>query len=408
MEINIRQPREDELEKYFRACEAAFGYVPTADEIKRYSQLVESERLLIAEAGDEVVGAAGAYRFNLSVPGGDLPTAGVTQVGVLPSHRRRGVLTSLMAQQLKDARTWNEPIAALWCSEASIYGRYGYGMAGRQAAFEIEKDKAEFRNPFDSSGQVRLVELEDAMKLLPDVYERARSIVPGMPSRSGVWWRNHRLADDEDSRRGGGPMWRAVLEINGEPAAYALYRHHAQWGKFGTPEGHAQVAECVTTSDDAARTMWSYLLSLDLTPRIRADHEPSDSILLLSLKEIRRLGFVLKDGLWIRIVDIEQALSLRAYNGSGAVVFELRDSFCPWNRGRWKLTVRDGEGRVDPTTEDPDLSLSADALGSTYLGGIGFVELQRAGDISECAPGAVERADDLFRSARAPWCPEIF
>ena len=106
----------------------------------------------------------------------------------------------------------------------------------------------------------------------------------------------------------------------------------------------------------------------------------------------------------MRLVDVGAALSARTYAGDDAVVLDVRDEFCPWNEGRWKV-----EGGAATRTEDAaDLALDVADLGSVYLGGFTFRDLGRAGRVEELREGAIDRADASFRTDGAPWCPEIF
>ena len=138
--------------------------------------------------------------------------------------------------------------------------------------------------------------------------------------------------------------------------------------------------------------------------RVRAQLLPLDHELFLLLREPRRLSFEYRDGLWVRLVDVEAALNARSYKPGEPVVIELGDEFCPWNAGRWRLGP-DGAERTDAEAE---LAMPVESLGSAYLGGFGFGELARAGRVEELAEGALDRADGLFRADRYPWCPEIF
>ena len=95
----------------------------------------------------QIVGGAGAFPFELSVPGGSLPCAGVTAVGVHPTHRRRGVLRSMMDAQLRDVHERGEPIAALWASEETIYGRFGYGIASWAGELKVPHEWDAFAAP---------------------------------------------------------------------------------------------------------------------------------------------------------------------------------------------------------------------------------------------------------------------
>jgi predicted acetyltransferase len=408
MNLTIRSCREDEIETFVATCVAAFHDETSESWLQRDARMLETERALIALDEDVPVGTAAAYRFDLSIPGGSPPVAGVTLVGVLPSHRRRGVLTALMRRQLEDAHAWKEPLAALWCSESNIYQRFGYGMATRQAFTSIERDRALFRVPREPVGRVRLLDVPETLKTFPRVYERVRAQVPGMPSRTPEWWETYTLADDKEDREGGGPMGRALLEVDGRAEAYALYRMKHSWDSDHLPAGTLTVLEAMATSTRSVHALWSFLFGIDLVARIEAHKQPADWELILMLAEFRRLRFTLQDGLWVRIVDVDRALSARSYAGDGALVLALVDHFCPWNEGTWKLVAGSSGASVERTSQAPDLKLDAAALGAAYLGGVSFGELQRAGDVRELRPGAVELADALFRSDRAPWCPEEF
>jgi predicted acetyltransferase len=362
--------------------------------------LLREERLHVATDDGAIVAGAGAFEFELTVPGGPMPTAGVTVVGVLPTHRRRGVVRELMSAQLKDAHARGEPIAALWASEGGFYGRFGYGMASVCADIEIPKAHTAFNRAVDWSGTTRLVTADEACELFPQVYERVAPTTPGMISRSPEWWKDRRLADSEWRRAGGGELTFAVLEEAAGPEAYACYRLNFSYAD-GVPTGTTVVVEAMGATPAATAAVWRYLLDVDWMAKVEAELLPVDHPLHLMLLEQNRMKFRVGDGIWIRPVDVGAALAARAYAGDGDVVLEVSDAFCPWNDGRYG---RDGSR----TTASPDLRVSVDALGCVYLGGFTFSDLLRAGRVEEVRKDAIARADALFRTDRKPWCPEIF
>jgi predicted acetyltransferase len=394
-------PSQEELPEFIRLIEAAFGGEPHEEEIERWSRTLEAERMLWVSDGDLKIATAGAFSFQLTIPGGELPAAGVTVVGVLPSHRRRGILTQMMREQIDDIRSRGEPLAILWASEASIYGRFGYGLATKAAKITLDRDRAVFRDRSDPVGATRLVTLEQAIDILPDIYESVRLETPGMYARSRVWWETGALADPEHARQGAGPLFCAVLELDDEPEAYALYRLKGNWDE-GVPKSTLRVREVMATSPVALREIWRFLLGVDLVAQVETWGVPPDYPLFLMLTEARRLRMTLGDALWLRLVDFEAALAARTYADGDPVVLEVRDSFCDWNEGVWR--VPDAER----TDEKPDLRLDASDLGSAYLGGISFAELARAGLVEELREGGIGRADALFRTHVTPWCPEVF
>ena len=194
-----------------------------------------------------------------------------------------------------------------------------------------------------------------------------------------------------------------MLEVDGRPQAYAIYRLNAAFGSLG-PETTIVTLEVVGATPAATASIWRYLLDIDWTQTVSARLQPVDSPLFLLLARPNFSRPVISDGLWIRLVDVGTALEQRAYTGDGALVLDLRDEFCPWNEGCWRV----GPGESARTTYGADLALEVSDLAGPYLGGFTFRELQRAGRVVELRDGAVARADKLFRSDVAPWCPEIF
>ena len=405
MAIEIRRP--DDVRRFLETGSTAFQVELRSEDAERDERILEPERMFAAYDGDLLVGTAADIALTLTVPGAELPAAGVTLVGVLPTHRRRGILNQLMRTELDEIAARGEPLAILWASETPIYGRYGYGMATVRMAIEAERDRMRFRGDPRPVGQVRLVSEEEAARIVPPIYERVRRETPGMFARSEAWWREYRLPDPEHYRHGAGPRYFAVLDLDGADEAYARYRVKDDW-QDGVSASTLRVIEAVATSPVAHRELWRYLFGVDLVHKIESWLLPVDDPLFLLVTEPRRLRPRPGDGLWLRIVDVERAISARTYAADGAVSLELTDAFLLENAGVWRLEVSGGEARVSRSDAEPELRLDVADLGSAYLGGFTFAELARALRVEELAEGAVERADDLFRTRSAPWCPEIF
>jgi predicted acetyltransferase len=368
----------------------------------------EPDRIIAAFDGAQPVAAAGALTFRLSVPGGEASAAGVTLVGVSPSHRRRGILRSMMRHQLDDVRARGEPLAVLWASEGAIYQRFGYGLATLNGTFEIERGRAIFARPAPAEGTVRLVERDTAMGIFPSLYDRIRVETPGMVARTETWWQWITLHDTDVARAANGMKFLAVYEAGGAVEGTAVYRVKPDWDDRG-PNGRLVAMEVLATTPRATRDLWSWLFEVDLVRLVRAVRGPVPHPLQLLLAEPRRLGFTVGDALWLRVVDVLGALQARTYGRPGTLVLEVQDGFCPWNAGRWRLDVgEDGRGGVEPTTAVPDVTLEASDLAATYLGTFRFSELARVGRVVENTTGALLRADALFASPRAPWCSTMF
>lgn len=401
MTIEIRLVPPERHPEFTMPLRTAFGMRFDAERAARMMRLTEVHHRIGAFDGEQIVGTAGAFSFTMTTPGGAVPAAGLSMVGVLPTHRRRGILNRLVQRHFEEARAGGFPVAALWASEGQIYGRYGYGVATVSASISIERDRAVFRRPAPQGGTFRLLDEEQARAPFKAIYERVRAATPGMLSRTDLWWDFRRLGDFDESTP---PLQRVLLTIDGQPEGYALHRFTDKISIPGIAELDLGVMEAVATSPAATAMLWRYLCDIDLVRRIEATGLPPTHPLFTTVSEARRLRMKVEDGLWIRLLDVEAALAARRFPDHGAVTFELTDALCPWNAGGYHV----GDGRVTRTSTRPDLRLDAAALGSLYLGGIGVRQLADAGDIEELTDGAVDRADALFRSPRAPWCPEIF
>ena len=406
MSTEIRNIKKKHLEQFVATIEHAFGTELRASDIPTFERKIDLDRMHAAFEDEEIVGTAGVFPFRLTIPGNVVDAAGVTMVGVLPSHRRRGILRSMMEIQMLDARKRSEHVAILWASEESIYQRFGYGFASSQGHINIERERATFLDDEGPVGRSRMVPTEERLKVLPSIYDRIRKDTPGMYERSQTWWEAHSLYDPEHLRHGASPYFCAVVELDGSPSAYAVYRIKSRWAEDTTPASVVEVHEALATSPAATREMWRYLFGIDLVQRITAYYLPADWPVFLMVPEPRRLRFSSSDSLWLRIVDVEGALADRSYATETVLVLDVIDDFCPWNHACWKLDT--GTGRATRTNEAPDLRMKVNALAGPYLGGFTFSELAAADRIVEVTNGALERADAAFRTSRKPWCPENF
>ena len=380
-----------------------FGIQPTPPDAERFVPFVEASRAFAARENGAVVGGCASFPFELTVPGGVVAAAGLSVVGVLPTHRRRGILRDMMRAQLDDVHRRGEPVGYLWASEDTIYGQFGYGQASLSANIDVPKAHTAFAQPFESRARFEILDEAAAIEPMSRVYDRVRREHPGMVSRNADWWRIRRLADPENRRQGGGVLNRVVLLHDGEPQGYALYRIHQQF-EAGSTTGHVNVIEAIGAGFEATRDLWRFLFDIDWVARVKAMVLPLDHPLLMLAARPRELKFLVHDGVWVRLVDVAAALAARRMGAGEPVVIEVADAFCPWNAGRWKVTPAGAE-RTDAAAE---LACDVTALGAAYLGGFPFRQLARAGRVEVRREGALARADALFAADRAPWCPEIF
>lgn len=411
---HIRVPAPDQVRSYMPPILLAFGESFSEAEVDDWLKLVEPDRWLGAfgnERSELVVGCATAHSMRLTVPGGEVAAAAVTGVGVRPDHRRRGILRALMRRQLDDVHARGEPVAVLWASEGAIYGRFGYGLAAWDGFCEVDTTRTVFATRAPLEGVVRILDEQAAAQVIPAVYDAMRAHTPGALSRSEAWWRSGTLADPEYSRHGASPKYRVVFEADGQAEGYAIYRVKEDWDHRG-PRNVLKVSEAVWTTPRALRGLWRYLFDVDLVRTVEIHRAPVPNPLQLVLAEPRALGLVTGDGLWVRIVDLPAALSARRYATADELVLDVRDDFCPWNAGRWRLRS-EGEpwvatAELVPTDAPADVALEAADLAAIYLGGVRPSELAAAGRVVELAPGGLRRADAMFAAERAPWCVTMF
>jgi predicted acetyltransferase len=254
------------------------------------------------------------------------------------------------------------------------------------------------------TGTTRLVGHDEALRVFPRIYDRVRRGQPGFISRSKPWWELRKLDDRPERRRGAGELCRVLLEIDGKPVGYAIYRIKVRWDE-ATNKSEVHVLEAIGDSPVAVRELWRYLLAIDWVAEIQCDALPADHPLFLLVQRPNSLKWRVFDGLWLRLVDVGAALSARSTADGGPVTLDVAaDPIFPDNVGAW--TVADGAARR--AKRRADIRLDIQALACAYLGGFTFADLARAGRVEEVARGGIARADALYRVDRKPWCPEIF
>ncbi|HEY6275161.1 MAG TPA: GNAT family N-acetyltransferase [Streptosporangiaceae bacterium] len=398
---------------------------PSAASLARLQARLELDRTLGAFDGPAMVGGAGAYSFRMRVPGAMAAVAGVTMVGVLPTYRRRGILSSLMRQQLDDVHGRGEAVAALFASEAGIYQRYGYGRASWHASYELRGGEGALAPgaPADDALRLRLTDPESARAELAKVYETVLAERPGLYARNDAWW-DRRLADTPEDRGGASPLRCVIAEDGAGPRGYALFTGYSRWHEATfLPDSSVSVREIMTADPAAAAAIWGDLLSRDLATEFHAQLRPVDDPVLFLLADPRRLRMTVADGLWVRLVDVPAALGQRRYACPVDAVIEVTDGLCGWNQGRWRLTAGGAGGPAagraggqppgfaatcEPTSAPADIALPVSTLGAIYLGGTRLGPLAAAGQATELRPGALAALSAALSWDPAPWCPEIF
>jgi predicted acetyltransferase len=415
----IRPISEAEYPAFHAVDSEAFNSRWPAELDREYEKVTfEFDRSLAAFDGSLIVGSACAYTFQMSAPGTLVPTAGVSAVGVLPSYRRRGILTSLMRRQLAGLSEGGEAVAALFASEPGIYGRFGYGVSSMHSRFSVRRGEgrmmpAALQAAAEQGGlgpvRLRSVAAEPATAELTKVYEQAVPQRPGMMVRDDRWWQNA-LADPDWARDGSGPQRCIIAEDSSGPRGYAVFSASPAWDADGLPASTLTVRELMALDPQASAALWADLLSRDLVGEVSARLRPVDDPLLYQLADMRRARPKISDGLWVRIIDIAAALTQRHYAREVDVVIEVTDDLLPANAGRWHLRAGpSGTGASCARTSAPaDVALPVASLGAAYLGGTRLGTLARAGQAAELRPGTLAALSTAMSWDPVPWCPMIF
>jgi len=402
----LRPVTDGEFGAWARMIADTYGADRTAEEIANQRAATALDRTVAAFDGDTPVGGASVYARLLTVPGAVMPVAGVASVGVAPTHRRRGILTSMMRRLLTEVyERGDEPVAALRPTEAAIYGRFGFGPATRGSLLRCERSALRFRPGTDfGDGTVRLVDRARARPLIEEVYDRVRSGSVGWPDRDDSHW-TVRLFDEPHAREGATSLRFAVhREPDGRATGYVLYRHKAAWDAAGGSASAVRVEELAALSLPAYAALWRFLAGIDLVPWIEyegAVDEPLPHLLV----EARAVRSTVVDRLWVRPVDVGRALAGRRYPAPLDLVLEVEDDFCPWNTGRHRLRADGDAVTCERTTAPADLRLTPAELGAAFLGGTTLASLAAAGLVRELRPGALALATRAFRGDREPFYP---
>lgn len=405
MNVQVRKLEAGEELAFLRSVMVPF-LEPLGDDSEsekiRTSEAADLElpRAWVVEDGGRFVANCCTYSMDVTVPGpggGDCPAvrmAGVSAVGVHPTHRRRGLLRQMMAEMLVDARLRGEPVAGLIASESIIYGRFGFGHATDWTTLEIDTRASGFRDVAPGL-DLQLVDKTEAARLLPPVFEQSRRRRAGEPNRTGSRWEN--ILEDRPHRRGGGKAAFSAVADGG----YVRYRFHEP--------NRIAVEELRAVTPEIEASLWRYVLDVDLIRRVTALRRPVDEPLRWRLADPRQLQVKsVEDRLYLRVLDVPAALQARSYRCSGRLVIDLVAPLVEEKSdpavGTWVLEAEAGGVlcRRAGRGEDPDLRMEITELGSLYMGGFKASTLRAAGRIDELTAGSVDVADSLFGCPLAP------
>ncbi|MFE0510085.1 GNAT family N-acetyltransferase [Streptomyces sp. NPDC058964] len=411
-DIDVRPVTEAEFADWQRALNTGFLREPVLSpehlEARR-SQFVPG-RLLGAFDGGRCVATFRSFTQEVTAVGGAaVPADAISNVTVSPTHRRRGLLTRMMSQDLAAAKERGDVVATLIAAEYPIYGRYGFGPATWMTEWTVDVPRTgldpRWSGPEDG-GRIDLVDGEDVRKTGPELHERIRRSQPGAVSRDELWWRLQTGA----VRFGGNwtePFYAVYRSASGEVEGMVSYESDDNWhGK--QPQNTVEVNWLLASTPAAQRHLWRYLCSIDWITKVKSGWRSPDDLLPCFLPDPRAAKVTTQgDWLWVRILDVVRALEARTYEGTGSLVLELTDRL-GLAGGRYRLEASPAGASCTPTTEAAGLVMDVADLAALWLGdgtATRLVALDRAREEEE---GAARVADALLHTSGRPWCPDIF
>ncbi|MGW6575631.1 GNAT family N-acetyltransferase [Streptomyces sp. NPDC054945] len=409
--VDIREVPESDIDRALELAYLVFHDRPEKEVREKHHALLASCDRIGAYDGTALAGFMAAHDFRLSVPGADLPCPGLTFVGVAPTHRRRGVLTALMNEMLRRTAAAGSPLAALWASEAAIYGRFGYGSATTGVTIEIDSTRPLALRIDPDRRPLRLVDPEEAVAVVGPFHEAARAGRAGRPTRSAERWSQEWLAEqDEEDEELSPPRIIVLGEADQPVAGYVLYRTKPEHGAGSARvPGLVRVDELEADTPAVAAALWECVASLDLTGKVRAWGRPVDDPLLHFAADRDQVRVTAQfPALWLRLVDVGAALTQRSWAAPVDVVLEVHDVRMPANAGRFRLMAGPAGATYEHADSAPDLALNVRELAACYLGGTRVEELVAAGLVREHTPGAAAALDAALRTAVLPHTGDEF
>ncbi|MEU0248670.1 GNAT family N-acetyltransferase [Streptomyces sp. NPDC006235] len=411
--IDVRPITETEFADWLRAVNTGFLRVPdvSEEEVEGRRERFVPGRYLGAFDGGRCVATFRSFDQELTVVGGArVPADAVSGVTVHATHRRRGLLSRMMARDLAAAKERGDVVATLIAAEYPIYGRYGFGPATWMAEWTVDVPRAgldaRWAGPADG-GRIDLVDGEEVRKLGPDLHERLCRLQPGAIDRDELWWKWNTGAVKVD------PSWKQPFfavyrSASGEVEGMAAYDVDDNWGDGKQPLNTATVRWLTGVTPAAERSLWQYLCSIDWVVRVKSGWRAPDDLLPHVLPDPRAAGITtLADWLWVRILDVTRALEARTYEGEGTLVLEVA-GVDGLTGGCYRLEASAAGASCTPTTRSADITLGLVELGALWLGDESAVRLAALGRVREERAGAARKADALLRTSRRPWCPDLF
>ncbi len=323
--------------------------------------------------GRQVVAGLAWAPIRVNAGGNVVPVMAINTVAVRPTHRRRGLMRLMMDHHLRRARTEGLALAALSASEATIYGRFGFGVATRHVDWEIDTRRFAIRPDVAvAPGSLELVNppldenIFEHLSTVHQVAHRGAFSPLGMhlAKADGTW---------DFDEQGPSRKLRYLLhfDASGAPDGFAEFKHGGFESKQSDSPAPTAVLSVCSPSPEIDRALWQGLASFDLVEKLTYES-----------------------------ADLERAVADRGFDSDGQVVIKVADSmgFC---EGTWCITVREGRGEAVRSSLSPAVELGVDSLARLWFGDVTAAQLARSG-IVHGSPGSVQELSRLFATAFGP------
>ncbi len=406
MTIEVRRVHEDEFDAWSDAIDIGFFMPHSRGDGARRRRWFDIERCWGAFDAGKPVGTLRSLELELTVPGGAfVPLAGVSAVTVGATHRRKGLLSRMMAGELSAAKERGEALAGLYAAEYPIYGRYGFAPATTCAQWRLDARAAAFAR--DLPGEVELADLDTTAEETPALYDRLRAVTPGAVNRTrAMWERKLDLVLREGESAPKNVLHALCRDEDGQVMGFVRYKFGEERWTHDRPDNVVEALDLFGVNVEYEARLWKYLADHDWVSEVRADQCRREDELWRELLVNRRASWSENqgDGQWIRVLDPAAALAARRYEVPGRIVLRVVDKD-GYADGTFALDGGPDGATCGPTAESPAVTLPATVLAAIYLGGFSAGRVAALGMLDEHRAGAVARLSSMFQTALAPWCP---
>lgn len=424
MSVKIIPVDKSNIFNWRKSVRTVFGDIPDDDVVKRMVRdrfMIDfdnwnepSDRLLGAmdTKTGQIVGTGGADQYVLTVPGGNtIGMAGIMGMGTLPTHKRKGIFSSVINKLHSQAKERGDVIAGLWASQSLLYTRFGYGLSTLREDWTINTNHTKLLKQKKESIRFELVDKEKALIEIPKIYDTFRKCQNGATDRTEGYW-NYILYEDDSAKynKSGNCGFFFVLAYkDNKPSGYAIYNFNKESGvAHEDDKGTLDVQEIISTDKETNIALWHYIFGIELVEEIKINQRAPGDPLYLMLENPRKLKRETIDGLWVRIVDPIKMLEKRKYNSEGNITICIAGQNQKDIEGTYSIETDGTNTEVKKVNKKPDISMKASDLSSIYFGAVSPGEYFQAGNLEIENQNSLIELSKMFFVQQAPWCNTDF